>query len=149
MSAAPRTRNMIECPRGRRLGEEGRIKPPLGKLAEQRVVGAGYELKSNVRVSAVIARENWRQPACGRALECPQLEDATRRGARYNVARLVGELNQPLRVFEQQLASRRQVQPLPVAMEQFDAHRRFELLDSGGDRGWHAMQLPRRLDHTA
>jgi len=41
------------------------------------------------------------------------------------------------------------MQPLPVAMEQFYAHRGLQLLDPGGDGRRHAMQFACGPDHAA
>ena len=65
------------------------------------------------------------------------------------MARLFGEADQPLGVAEQQLAARRQMKALAVAVEQRDAHSGLKLLDARADVGGHAVQLVRSLDDAA
>ena len=63
--------------------------------------------------------------------------------------RLFGKIDQPRGIAQQQLAARRQMQPLPVAMKQRNADCRLKLFDARGDIRRHAVKLVRGLYDAA
>jgi hypothetical protein len=67
----------------------------------------------------------------------------------HRLARLVGEIEQPVRVVEQQLAGRGEVQLFAIADEEVDAELGFELAHARGDVGLHAVELLRGAGDAA
>ena len=59
----------------------------------------------------------------------------------HGLARLLGKIEQPIRVVEQQLALGGEVQLLALAHEKLDAEVAFELAHAGGDVGLDAVEL--------
>jgi hypothetical protein len=57
--------------------------------------------------------------------------------------------DQSVRVVEQELAGRGEMQALALAYEELDAQLGFELANARGDVGLHAVELFRRARHAA
>ena len=67
----------------------------------------------------------------------------------HRLARFPRQVDQPLGIIEQELARRRDMQPLALAHEEVDAELALELAHARGDVGLHAVELFRGPRHAA
>jgi hypothetical protein len=132
-----------------RLGHKSRFHFKLFQPAQQGGCGAGLEFQRDLGVAGMEGREHRGQARTRRTLQRAQAQHTTHRAALQLLFGLVRHLQQLVGMAEQGAAGIGQHQAAALAAEQCLTQAFLELLDAGGDVGWHTVEQGGRARDTA
>ena len=142
-------RDFFERRVGDGFGHQRGVEFALAHGGRQFARRADSQFQGHLRVARQIFVHRHRQAHRRGAFHGAEAQQPPRLGVVHGLARFLREVEQPVRVVEQQPSRGREMQLLAVADEQFNAKVGLKLAHAGGDIGLHAVELFRGARHAA
>ena len=135
--------------RAKRLGDKGGFDLEICQALDQRPGRSGRQFNDDLGKHRVIAGQQRRKAAAGRAFQRAQPEYSHRFAGAHGVHRLVSEPKQAIGIAEKLLAFRRKPDIATLAAEKAGTDMLFELANAGGDVRLDAVEFGRRAHDAA